>query len=109
MITVEQVLQFKSSADLLYQANDYTSATILYFKALCAIHDYMLLKKTGESPKDHGARFRLLEKHFPDLYHELDLEFTTYQDTYSKVVDKDTCTRIKKRVENGLKRYQITA
>ena len=108
MITVEQVLQFKSSADLLYQAKDYTSATILYFKTLFSLQDYVLLNKLGESPKDHGVRFRLLEKHFPDLYHELDLEFTTYRDTYSKVVDKETCTRIKKRVENDLKKHQIT-
>ncbi|MBU0459874.1 MAG: hypothetical protein KJ597_02955 [Nanoarchaeota archaeon] len=109
MITKEQILIFKHSADTLHQAQDYTSATILYFKTLFAIQDFLLLNEIGESPKDHNARFRQLEKHFPGLYRELDLEFTTYRDTYSKIVDQETCQRIKTLVENDLKKYQIKA
>jgi len=107
MITKEQILVFKKSADTLYTSKDYTSATILYFKTLFAIQDHILLEKTGESPKDHTARFRSLEKHFPDLFKELDVEFTTYRDTYSKIVDKDTCERIKRIVENDIERFKI--
>ncbi|HLC70629.1 MAG TPA: hypothetical protein VJI32_01390, partial [Candidatus Nanoarchaeia archaeon] len=91
----------------LYLKLDFTSATILYFKTLFAIQDYLLLEKIGESPKDHSERFRKLEKHFPELFQELDLEFSTYRDTYSKIVDKETCNRIKRIVENDLKRYNI--
>lgn len=108
MITKKQILIFKQSADTLNNAQDYTSATILYFKTLFAIQDFVLLEKMGESPKDHNSRFRSLEKNFPDLFHELDVEFSTYRDTYSKIIDKDTCLRIKKLVEHDLEKYKIT-
>ena len=107
MIDKQQVLVFKHSADTLYLAKDYTSATILYFKTLFAIQDFILLEEVGESPKDHATRFRQLEKYFPSLYKELDLEFDTYRDTYSKLIDKDTCDRIKHLVENDIKKFEI--
>lgn len=107
MITKKQVLVFKASADTLYKSKDYTSATILYFKTLFAIQDLLLLERIGESPKDHHVRFRMLEQHFPDLFKELDMEFSTYRDTYSKIIDKQTCDRIKRIVGNDIKRYKI--
>ena len=63
-----QILTFKKSADQIYGVNDFTSATILYFKTLFAIQDYILLQKIGYAPKDHTERFRLLEKEFPEEY-----------------------------------------
>ncbi len=90
MINKVQALIFKRSADTLYASGDYTSATILYFKTLFAIQDFLLLEESGESPKDHSARFRSLEKYFPDLFRELDIEFSTYRDTYSKLIDNKT-------------------
>ncbi len=107
MITKKQILVFKHSADSLYRLGDYTSATILYFKTWFAIQDYILLEKIGESPKDHGSRFRLLEKNFFDVFKELDMEFSTYRDTYSKIIDKETCCRIQKIVNENVKRYKI--
>jgi hypothetical protein len=102
-----QILQFKQSADKLYLDKDFTSATILYFKAWFAIQDYILLERIGQSPKDHSERFRFLKKSFPVTYIELDKEFSTYRDTYSKIIDKITCERIKKIVENELKNYSV--
>ncbi len=107
MITKTQILVFKTSADMLYASADYTSATILYFKTLFAIQDFLLLEETGESPKDHAVRFRSLEKNFPELFRELDVEFSTYRDTYSKIIDKETCNRIKRIVENDIRKYKI--
>lgn len=107
MITKKQILVFKASADMLYNSKDYTSATILYFKTLFAVQDFLLIEETGESPKDHTTRFRKLESSFPDLFKELDMEFPTYRDTYSKIIDKITCDRIRKAVENDIKRYKI--
>jgi len=89
-------MMFKNSADTLYSKSDFTSAAILYFKTLFAIQDFLLLEEIGESPKDHSERFRKLEKYFPDLFHELDLEFPTYRDTYSKIIDKEICDRTRK-------------
>jgi len=80
---------------------------LLYFKTLFAIQDFVLLKKFGESPKDHNSRFRMLEKDFPDLFYELNLEFDTYRETYSKIIDKETCERIRRIVENGINKYKI--
>jgi|SRR3989344_4595837 len=107
MITNKQILIFKASADSLYASKDYTSATILYFKTLFAIQDILLLEKTGESPKDHNQRFRKLEHNFPSLYKELDIEFPTYRDTYSKLIDKTTCDRIRRIVENDIQKHNI--
>jgi len=107
MITKDQIIVFKRSADKLYDLKDYTSATILYFKTLFAIQDYLLLDKTGESPKDHSSRFKMLKELFPDLFMELDIEFSTYRDTYSKIVDINACKRIKEIVENDIKRYGL--
>ena len=107
MMTKQQIIIFKSSADSLYETKDYTSATILYFKTLFAIQDFLLIEKTGESPKDHTERFKKLKISFPELFIELDKEFTTYRDTYSKILDRETGFRIKRLVENDITKYKI--
>ena len=107
MSTIEQIKIFKRSADLIYLSKDFTSATILYFKTLFAIQDYILLQKIGYSPKDHNERFRLLEKEFPKEYNILDLEFNTYRNTYSTQISKETCNRIKEIIENEIRNHKI--
>jgi hypothetical protein len=107
MTSRDQILTFKKSADKIFQLEDFTSATILYFKTLFAIHDFILLEKTGYAPKDHTERFRLLEKEFPDMYKDLDSEFNTYRDTYSRIISKETCERIKRMVENEITKRKI--
>lgn len=105
MVSKKQINTFKQSADAVYSLKDYTSSTILYFKTIFAIHDFLLLKKSGLAPKDHKERFRMLEKHFPDLYDELDSEFNTYRNTYSRTTSKETCNRIKLMIENAYSKY----
>ena len=107
MITQEQIKIFKKSADAVYSSGDYTSATILYFKTWFAINDYVLLKRLGYSPKDHTERFKILKREIPEDYNDLDLEFSTYRDTYLKIISKDTCDSIKRLVENAIKKYKI--
>lgn len=107
MITKQQIMMFKKSADTLFMQKDYTSASILYFKTWFALQDYILLNKIGQEPKDHTERFRLLEKNFVKTYDLLDEEFSTYRDTYSKIIDITTCTRIKEIVENEINQYQL--
>ena len=105
MSSMNQINTFKKSAETIYSLEDYTSSTILYFKTLFAIHDFVLLDKIGRAPKDHKERFRLLEKEFPELYSELDSEFNTYRNTYSRTTSKTTCERIKEMVENAYSKY----
>jgi hypothetical protein len=107
MTSVEQIKIFKKSADTIFNTGDYTSATILYFKTLFAIEDFLLLQKIGYSPKDHTERFSLLKKNFPDAYKLVDMEFNTYRDTYSKLIGKQTCLRIKMAVENEIRTNKI--
>ena len=105
MVTKDQIKQFKHSADLVYNSKDYTSATILYFKTLFAIHDFILLQKIGYAPKDHSERFKLLKKEFLQSYKKLDQEFNTYRSTYVRTISLATCKRIKFLVENELKLF----
>ena len=107
MTSKDQVLLFKNSADNIFELKDFTSATILYFKTWFAIHDFILLEKIGYAPKDHTERFRLLEKEFPEEYVILDAEFNTYRSTYSRIISKETCERIKGIVEDGIIKYKI--
>ena len=83
MTTKDLALRFRKSAEKVFKDGDFTSATILYFKTWFAIQDYFLLKELGMSPKDHGERFRILEKQYPEDYKKLDKEFSTYRDTYT--------------------------
>jgi len=106
MVLKNQILVFKKSADTLFKQKDYTSATILYFKTWFVLQDFIL--KIGESPKDHNVRFRMLESYFPKTYIELDKEFSTYRDTYSKITDFETCKRIKQKVEKEIDTYKIS-
>ena len=108
MVSQEQISTFKRSADIIFDSEDYTSATILYFKTLFAIHDFILLKKIGYAPKDHTERFKLLKKEFPKEYEEIDSEFNTYRSTYNNVISKETCKRIKELVENEIYRQEIS-
>jgi len=95
------------SADLVYGTKDYTSATILYFKAAFLAIDSILLAEKGRSPKDHTERFRMLEKDYPGMYEFLDKRFKIYRDTYSVSIDKTACDSVRNDVKKIIKRYDI--
>lgn len=92
---IENARTFRKSAELVYQAKDYTSATILYFKAFFVALDVVILRKLKKTPKDHSERFRILEKNFPEEYQNLDKYFSIYQSTYSITIDKQICEEIR--------------
>lgn len=100
MELIENVLTFRKSAELVYQSKDYTSATILYFKALFVALDIIILRKTKKTPKDHSERFRILEKDFPEEYVHLDKYFNIYQSTYTITIKKEICEEIRTYVTN---------
>jgi len=96
------------SADMIYDEKDYTSATILYFKAAFLAIDGILIREKGKSPKDHTERFRMLEKDYPDIYEFLDKRFKIYRDTYSASIDKQSCDKVRQDVKEIISRYKIS-
>lgn len=99
--------QFLDSAQLVYSRSDFTSASILFFKAWFALADYLLVNARGRSPKDHGERFRMLEKAFPELYVLLDKYYQVYRDTYTLTIDKSVCDEVKANVKGTVEKYKI--
>src|SRR3989344_5598410 len=103
----KNINNFKNSADLVYTQEDFTSATVLYFKALFSILDFIILKEKGFIPKDHSERFRILEKDFPSFYEIVDKYFSIYQESYKKSIEREVCDKIKENVERLIKEQEI--
>jgi HEPN domain-containing protein len=104
---VKNITTFWKSAELVYSTEDYTSATILYFKSLFVLLDYILYKSIGQTPKDHTERFRLLEKSNPYLYMLIDKYFQVYRDTYSLAISKERCEEIRENVKKIIEEQKI--
>jgi len=95
---MENIKTLLNSASLVYRAGDYTSATVLYFKAFFGILDLIILRNRGIGPKSHTERFRILQKDFPHYYEILDKYFPIYQQTYVTKIEREICDEIKKQV-----------
>ena len=106
-ILYQNIKKFINSADLVYKTEDYTSATILYFKALFAILDLIILKKEGRLPKDHSERFRMLEISHNELYIILDKTYEIYRNAYNMIIKKEDCNNIKDNVNRIIKEQRI--
>ncbi|OGY43604.1 MAG: hypothetical protein A2729_04240 [Candidatus Buchananbacteria bacterium RIFCSPHIGHO2_01_FULL_39_14] len=101
----KNVKQFFQSAELVYASKDYTSATMLYFKALFVLLDLLIFNKRKSTPKDHTERFRILQRDFPEEYELLDRYFEVYRSTYSTTIDKETCEEIRTYVTKTVAKY----
>ena len=103
----DNIKQFLKSANSIYKAGDYTSATILFFKALFSVLDLIILKEKGFIPKDHSKRFRVLQENFGEFYGFVDSNFEIYQNTCNSKVNKFDCDKIKEYVERIIKEQKI--
>lgn len=106
-VLLDNINKFLKSAEIVYKTNDFTSATILYFKALFSILDFIILKDSGKIPKDHSERFRILESEHPKLYLLLDKLYPSYRTTYTSIINKGICDKIKENVERIIKEQGI--
>ena len=104
---IENIKSFLDSAELIFTKEDYTSSTILLFKALFLTLDLIVLRKVGKTPKDHSERFRILQKEFPELYELLDKFYPVYRETYTLKIEKEICLKIKENVNSIIKKYEI--
>lgn len=101
------ILNFWRSAELVYKNGDWTSACTLYFKALFVIIDYILLLAGHDVPKDHGDRFRTIERHFPRIYKALDRLYPIYRNTYSLTISKRDCDEVRRYVKRLIEEHKI--
>ena len=106
-ILKENIKKFIKSAEIIYNTGDFTSSAILYFKAFFAILDLVILKRIGKIPKDHSERFRILESGFSNLYSSLDKLYHIYRNTYTAIINKYDCDKIKNDVERIIKEQRI--
>lgn len=104
LINLEKIMK---SADAVMKLQDYTSASILYFKGLFTVMDYIMLIREGRIPHDHGERFRIAEKKYPDLYKILDTLFPTYRTTYTTQMSKETATEVRQTVISLVQKYEV--
>ena len=81
------------------------AATIMYFKAIGTICDYIIYSKLKKVPDNHNERFRILENHFPELYSILNGLFPIYQQTYRSDINTEQLEMIK----NGLRKVKELA
>jgi uncharacterized protein (UPF0332 family) len=98
---------FLNSAKLVFDNKDYTSACILYFKALFVVADYIVLISGREKPKDHTDRFRILERYFRGIYLEIDRIFYIYRNTYTTSISKEKCEKVRNVVKKIMEKYKI--
>ena len=104
---LENVQNFMKSARLVYDSGEYTSATVIYFKALFSLFDLIIFKEKGAISKDHSDRFRKLEEIYPACYNWLDKNFEIYRNSYSTKIGKENCDVIKEYVEGIIAEQNI--
>lgn len=98
---------FSSGCDE-YAKERYNAAVVLFFKALVAYADLLLLQKTGQTPSSHNERFRMIQKNSPEAYDLLDKDFPFYQDSYVQRLTKELAEVIKNDAQIMAKKVGIT-
>ena len=88
-VLTQNFQEYFSLAELALKQKSYNSATTLYFKALVALCDLIILRKEGFVPSSHTHRFRVIQENHPDLYEILDRDFPFYQDSYTRRMNRE--------------------
>ncbi|ADT85194.1 hypothetical protein [Thermococcus barophilus] len=74
--------------EIAFKRGKYNSATIMYFKAMVGICDYIIKRDLGLEPKNHAERFAVLRLHYRDLYKVVNKYFDFYRDAYERRITK---------------------
>ncbi len=90
-------------AEYAFSNKKYNTAVTLYYKALVEICDLELLNKLNKIGSNHTERFRLLEKHSPELYSIASKMFRYYRDSYTQEISSIIAELIKENVETAKK------
>ncbi len=103
----KNIINFMGSAKLVYDKGDYTSAVVLYFKAIFAVFDLVILREKGMTPKDHSSRFRVLKDNFLEFYNWLDKNYEVYRNSYRVAIEKEVCDKIKEYAERIVEEQKV--
>jgi len=88
-ILLDNLQEYLEQAELAYTGNKYNTAATLFFKAICAAADLYLFRKAGLVPSSHTHRFNLAQEKYPHLYGILEKDFSFYQDSYTRKINKE--------------------
>ena len=95
---VEGIHEFLHTARDAEKKKRYKAAITLYYKALIACTDFLVFSKENIVPRNHRHRFRLLKKHYKELYRPASDLFNIYRLTYNRAVTKAEMQSVKKGV-----------
>ena len=83
------IMEYIETGEDAFKKGRYNSASILYFKALVGICDYILKKELNLEPKNHSELFAILRLHHRDLYRVVNKFFDFYRDAYERRLTKE--------------------
>jgi hypothetical protein len=98
-VLARNLAQYRRWGDKAYDADDLNTAVTLYYKALVAISDMIIYRKTGLVPSNHTERFRLMRREYPELYEVLDRDFAHYRDSYHLEIRREVVEVVRADVE----------
>ena len=76
----------------------YGPAVSNYYKALSILCSYMITSRLRKVPKNHTEIFLFLKVSFPEVYEIVDAVFTVYTDSYSHIMNKEDCVKLKNAI-----------
>lgn len=88
----EEYLEFAEQA---LEKKKFNAAVTLFFKAIGAAADLLILLKEGKVPSSHTQRFTILKERYPAAYSILDRDFPFYRDSYTKKLSEETAEVLK--------------
>jgi hypothetical protein len=103
----DNIKEFYSDACDSQKKKNFTSAYILFFKALVAISDLEIFERKGNFPKNHSERFDLLTFIDPELKNYLSYFFQDYTQSYTSKISFEKCRELKEIVEKYGKGKQV--
>ncbi|MBR9691789.1 hypothetical protein GOV06_03295 [Candidatus Woesearchaeota archaeon] len=98
-ILIENFEEYYDLGKEAFNKEKYNTATTLFFKAIAALCDLLILRKEGFIPSSHSNRFRVLEEKHKEIYNIADRDFPFYQDSYTQRMDKETAELLKEDAE----------
>lgn len=80
---LENANEFLESGKENLNKKRYNASLTDFFKAIVIFCDFLIYEQIRVLPKNHGQRFSLLKKHFPEIYSKISELFKLYTLSYN--------------------------